>query len=57
MGSSLLDEQWNGTPEEELESYVSEICYIHRFVTHHFSHGDSADAGVFRLLQQIHVRG
>lgn len=32
MGSSLLDEQWNGTEGEELESFVSEICYIHRFV-------------------------
>ncbi|KAI5450885.1 hypothetical protein NCC49_002626 [Naganishia albida] len=29
MGSSLLDEQWNGTEGEELESFVSEICYIH----------------------------
>ncbi|KAJ9108157.1 hypothetical protein QFC20_003518 [Naganishia adeliensis] len=34
VGSSLLDEQWNGTPEEELESYVSEICYIHSFIRH-----------------------
>jgi phospholipase D1/2 len=30
MDSSLLDEQWNGSDEEELESYVSELCYIHR---------------------------
>jgi hypothetical protein len=37
MGSSLLDEQWNGTEGEELESFVSEICYIHRFVSG-FSH-------------------
>ncbi|KAJ9099791.1 hypothetical protein QFC21_003789 [Naganishia friedmannii] len=29
MDSSLVDEQWNGSDEEELESYVSELCYIH----------------------------
>lgn len=27
--TSLLDEQWLGTPEEELNAYVSELLYIH----------------------------
>ncbi|KAF8884660.1 hypothetical protein BD779DRAFT_1536317 [Infundibulicybe gibba] len=27
--TSLLDEKWLGTPEEELDSYVSELLYIH----------------------------
>ncbi|WWC93003.1 uncharacterized protein L201_007967 [Kwoniella dendrophila CBS 6074] len=27
--TSLLEEQWDGTDEEELECYVSEILYIH----------------------------
>jgi phospholipase D1/2 len=28
--TSLLDEKWNGTEQEELDCYVSELCYIHR---------------------------
>lgn len=31
-GTSLLEEQWNGSPPEELDDYVSELCYIHRQV-------------------------
>ncbi|OWZ44706.1 phospholipase D [Cryptococcus neoformans c45] len=27
--TTLLDEQWDGTEEEELSCFVSELCYIH----------------------------
>lgn len=52
MSSSLLDEQWNGSPEEELESFVSELCYIHRSVEFRSC---LVLGNEFRLLQQIHV--
>lgn len=28
-GSSVVDEKWMGTEEEERDCFVSELCYIH----------------------------